>query len=163
LPSACADFTAANYLDIVFAIAKAVESDFPEIVDVWEASVRATHSFVTDDDIRHFKPLILNEYLKAVHVEHVKENGRIIGFLGVAGEGIEMLFLHPDSIGRGIGRMLVEHAINDLKTTRVDVNEQNPLAVKFYQRAGFEVVGRSELDPTGRPYPILHMELVQHT
>src|SRR5688572_25184428 len=110
----------------------AAEADFPEIVDVWESSVRATHSFVTDDDIRHFKPLILNEYLRSVHLECIRENGRIIGFLGVTGEVIEMLFLHPDFIGKGIGRIFVEHAIRNLKATKVDVNEQNPLAVKFY-------------------------------
>lgn len=142
-------------------IGNAFEADYEEIVDVWEASVRATHSFVTEDDIRHFKPLILNEYLKAVDLRCVRdEDQRIIGFIGTSGENIEMLFLHPDFIGKGVGRMLIEYAIKTLGTTRVDVNEQNPKAVRFYECAGFKVIGRSELDPTGRPYPILHMKLI---
>ncbi|MGY0625916.1 MAG: GNAT family N-acetyltransferase, partial [Paraglaciecola chathamensis] len=43
--------------------------------------------------------------------------------------------------------------------TKVDVNEQNPKALGFYQRIGFKVVGRSELDGQGKPYPLLHLAL----
>ena len=39
----------------------------------------------------------------------------------------------------------------------VDVNEQNWPARSFYEALGFVVIGRSPLDDTGRPYPILHM------
>jgi putative acetyltransferase len=39
----------------------------------------------------------------------------------------------------------------------VDVNEQNPAAVGFYEAVGFVVVGRSPLDDAGRPFPLLHM------
>jgi hypothetical protein len=39
----------------------------------------------------------------------------------------------------------------------VDVNEQNVAGRSFYEALGFVVIGRSPLDDTGRPYPILHM------
>src|SRR5687767_1008746 len=107
----------------MYTIENAEESDHPEIVDVWEASVRATHSFVTEDDIKEFKPLILSTYLKAVNLKCVRDEGRIIAFLGVANEGIEMLFLHPEFIGKGIGKQLVEYAIKELHARHVDVNE----------------------------------------
>jgi putative acetyltransferase len=41
------------------------------------------------------------------------------------------------------------------------VNEQNDQALVYYLRMGFEVVGRSELDGTDKPYPLLHMRLVE--
>ena len=41
--------------------------------------------------------------------------------------------------------------------SELDVNEQNPEAIAFYTRRGFEVIGRSETDDAGRPYPLLHM------
>ena len=41
------------------------------------------------------------------------------------------------------------------------MNEQNPRALGFYRRMGFEVVGRSELDELGNPYPLLHLRLVK--
>ena len=39
------------------------------------------------------------------------------------------------------------------------VNEQNPQAIGFYLRMGFEMVGRSAVDSLGKPYPLLHMRV----
>lgn len=136
------------------------EWEFPEVVEVWEASVRATHHFLKEEDIAYFKPLILNEYLKAVELRGVKnDQQQIIGFLGVAEGKIEMLFIHPDARGKGVGKLLVDYAVHHMEVSKVDVNEQNEQAVGFYERIGFKVVSRSELDALGMPYPILHMEL----
>lgn len=137
-------------------------TDYPEVVDVWEASVRATHHFLTEEDIQFFKPLILNDYLKAVELAGVRdEQGKILGFLGVADRKIEMLFIHPATRGKGIGKTLLNHAITQLQATKVDVNEENPQAVGFYQHLGFRTVSRSELDPAGKPFPMLHLELAK--
>lgn len=141
------------------SIESATMKDFPEIVDVWEASVRATHEFLSETDIQKFKPLILNEYLKAVELFCVREKGNILGFLGLSPGMIEMLFIRPDVRGRGIGRQLASFAIREKGVTKVDVNEQNPQAVGFYEHMGFETVSRSPLDPQGNPFPILSMEL----
>ena len=70
-----------------------------------------------------------------------------------------MLFIHPEYRGRKIGKLLLDYSLENLAVTKVDVNEQNEQAVGFYTHCGFEVIGRSELDATGKPYPILHMEL----
>ena len=32
--------------------------DYPRVVEVWEASVRATHDFVAESDIEIFRPLV---------------------------------------------------------------------------------------------------------
>ncbi|MEP7704921.1 hypothetical protein [Paraglaciecola sp. 25GB23A] len=37
----------------------------------------------------------------------------------------------------------MEYAIKNLKATKVDVNEQNPNAIRFYNRLGFVQTGRS--------------------
>ena len=39
----------------------------------------------------------------------------------------------------------------------MDVNEQNPAAIRFYEACGFAIEGRSELDSNDRPFPLLHM------
>ncbi|PZX49153.1 GNAT family N-acetyltransferase [Algoriphagus chordae] len=135
-------------------------TEYPEVVDLWELSVRATHGFLKEEDIAFFKPLILNVYLNAVELNSVRaDSGQILGFSGVAEGNLEMLFVHPDFAGKGIGKTLLHHAIKHQLVTKVDVNEQNPKAIKFYLKNGFEILGRSELDGTGKPYPILHLEL----
>ena len=52
----------------------------------------------------------------------------------------------------------MEHVAVHCGVRRVDVNEQNAQAAGFYARMGFRIVSRDALDPSGRPYPILHLE-----
>ena len=130
------------------------------MVNVWEASVRATHHFLKEEDIEYFKPLILNTYLDAVELRCIRNSEhKVVGFLGVAEQNIEMLFIDPKYRGKKIGKALLNYAITKLNVTKVDVNEQNEQAVGFYKHLGFEVIGRSELDASNKPYPTLHMQL----
>ena len=145
-----------------YEISKVEKSEYRDILEVWEASVRATHHFLKEEDIAYFKPLILNIYLDAVQLKCVRSiNKKIIGFCGVAAENLEMLFIHPDARGKGIGKALLEHATKDLGVKKVDVNEDNEQAIGFYKKFGFVVYNRSELDSSGKPYPILHMHLIK--
>lgn len=140
-------------------IVKGMEGDFSEIVEVWEDSVRATHDFLSEDDIQFLKPLILHEYLPNLCVYCVQdESRRIAGFVGVADSKVEMLFLAPNHRGKGVGRLLLRFAMDELGAHKVDVNEQNPSALGFYEHMGFRVVDRSPVDAMGKPFPILHME-----
>ena len=65
------------------------KKEFPEIVEVWQASVRASHDFLTEEDIQYFKPLILNDYLKMVDLSCIRdESNQIVGFSGIADQKI---------------------------------------------------------------------------
>ncbi len=106
--------------------------DYPRVVEVWEASVRATHDFVTEADIEFFRPLVRAE-LPNVTVVVVRDGeGKVVGFIGVHETKVEMLFIHPAWRAQGIGRRLLQHAIDSLNATSLDVNEQNPQALGFY-------------------------------
>ncbi|NQY65533.1 MAG: GNAT family N-acetyltransferase [Alteromonadaceae bacterium] len=134
--------------------------NYAEMLKVWENSVRATHDFITDEDIEFFKPIIIEQAFPAVTLRCVKnESGAIIGFLGVHDQKIEMLFILNEQRGQGVGKGLLAYALNELAADSVDVNEQNPKAVGFYQHMGFEIKSRSPLDDMGKPFPILHMKL----
>jgi iron complex transport system ATP-binding protein len=137
------------------------ETDYPELMLVWEASVRATHHFLKEEDILLFKKLIPEKYLDVVRLFAVRNSdNRILGFLGVSDDNIEMLFIHPDARGKGIGSVLLNYALNELHLRKVDVNEQNEKALGFYLHKGFTVKSRSEQDGTGKPYPTLHLEII---
>lgn len=134
--------------------------DYAEMLDVWEDSVRATHSFITEEDIEFFKPIIIEQAFPAVTLKCVKSNnGLILGFIGTHEDKVEMLFILNAERGKGIGKVLLNFAIKNLAVTKVDVNEQNPLAVDFYKHKGFSITSRSPLDDMGKPFPILHMSL----
>lgn len=134
--------------------------DYPRVVEVWEASVRATHDFVTEANIAVIRPLVRDGLADVPHLLCVRERaGQVAGFIGVEDGKVEMLFIHPAWRGQGIGRLLLSYAVTTLGARELDVNEQNPRALGFYLRMGFEVVGRSAVDSIGKPYPLLHMRL----
>jgi putative acetyltransferase len=149
-------------LPVPIMINSASQRDYPAIIELWELYVRASHLFLPEDYLQRIKkllPSILEAVKLFVHLENDQKT--ITGFLGVTDEKIEMLFIHPDKRGQGIGTLLNKFAIEQLHTYKVDVNEQNEQAVGFYKKIGYEVVGRTEVDGLGKPFPLLQMALVK--
>ncbi len=139
------------------------KSEYPVLLDLWESSVRATHHFLKNNEIEALKTIIQEqEVFTHTHITCVRDTeNTILGIMGVSGEHLEMLFIDAGFMGRGIGKLLLLHAITHLHITKVDVNEQNIQALKFYEHFGFIATSRSEMDGFGNPYPILHMQLQQ--
>ncbi|NML22638.1 GNAT family N-acetyltransferase [Pseudoflavitalea sp. G-6-1-2] len=141
-------------------ISSVSSSEYLELTELWERSVRATHHFLKEEPIKYFRAQILNIYLDAVQLSCIRdESGKIQGFMGVLNNKLEMLFVEPNAIGSGVGKELLQHAIDQLGVTKVDVNEANLQALSFYRHMGFVETGRSELDGSGKPFPLIHMEL----
>lgn len=131
--------------------------DYAELIQVWAASVRATHDFLSEADILQYRQLILDTYFDQVTLFGISDSLGIAGFVGLDERNIQMLFIRPDVRGTGLGKRLVSFAIDIHGANHVDVNEQNMQAVGFYQKLGFHVCGRSDVDAAGKPYPILAM------
>ena len=143
-----------------FPIARAQEPEYDKITDVWEASVRATHFFLSEEDIVFYRQLIRNDTLRQLDVYYIRnENGRITAFSGIAGGKIEMLFVSPEERGKGLGKHLVVHAVRFERACLVDVNEQNEQSFAFYRKMGFVPFARDETDMQGKPFPVIHMKL----
>jgi putative acetyltransferase len=134
--------------------------DMEEILDTWESSVRATHDFLSEEDIISIKPQVIEGAKYVSKLLCVRDNNGIIkAFMGIHDFKIEMLFVSNESRGHGVGKRLVEYAIEVLNVNYVDVNEQNSQALGFYEHMGFKVFKKSEFDEQGNPFPILHMKL----
>jgi putative acetyltransferase len=137
------------------------QNEFPVLLSIWENSVKATHHFLLPGDLEVFRKIIQEqEVFTQVNMICARDkNNTILGFLGTSEDNIEMLFIDAAARGKGIGKLLLRHAIDNLNIRKVDVNEQNLQAILFYERFGFKTVSRSETDGMGKPYPILHMKL----
>ncbi len=131
---------------------------YDELITIWESSVRATHDFITEDYLQEIKGL-LPGILPQVNLVVYREDDKVVGFAGVAAQKLEMLFILPAHMGKGIGKTLLLYCIGQLQVNAVDVNEQNKQATGFYQKMGFTVYNRKPLDGMGKPYPILEMKL----
>lgn len=135
-------------------------AEYPQLAQLWEASVRATHDFLPDSYITVLRELVEKRYLGAVLLLCCRDaDGRLTGFAGVAMGKVEMLFIAPEYRGQGVGKALLSYAVEQLQAEELDVNEQNPQALGFYLKQGFEVIGRSPEDGMGQPYPLLHLRL----
>jgi len=128
-------------------------ADAEALLNVWRNAVDSSHEFLSAEDRAAIDPLVA-DYVGTAPLLVATMDGSPVAFMGVTGQNIDSLFIDPRAQGLGIGRMLTER-VPPPRT--VEVNEQNGPAVGFYRHLGFEVVGRSETDGDGRPYPLLHM------
>ena len=130
------------------------------LLDIWERSVRATHLFLSDAEIRRIREYVPQAF---ENVEHLivceADPGKLSAFMGVANERLEMLFIVPEKRGQGIGRTLLQYGIQNYGVRELTVNEQNPQAVGFYEHMGFGTYKRTDIDEEGNPYPLIYMRL----
>lgn len=142
------------------AIYRPSPDEYDTLIEIWERSVRATHHFLDKNTIGSLRNLIRQKYFFSVTLAAWRgDDGIPVGFVGVGGVNIEMLFVDPKAHGTGVGKQLLLYAIRVLGASTVDVNEQNPSALGFYRHMGFELIGRSPTDNEGKSFPLLHMRL----
>lgn len=139
-------------------IRKIEVTDYSRLIEIWESAVLNTHDFLKKEDFIYYKKQ-LPIYFQHVTLLGFEQQGILVGFMGIAEQNLEMLFVDNNCRGTGIGKKLITHAIANLQVTKVDVNEQNTQAVGFYTHIGFNILSRSDLDGEGKEYPILHMHL----
>lgn len=122
-----------------------------QLLAVWESSVRATHLFLSEDEIESIKkyvPQALKEIPFLTIIEN--ENQIPVGFMGIVEQHLEMLFISHEERGKGLGKELLKYGIEKYSVNDLAVNEQNPLAKGFYEHMGFEVYKRTECDEQGK-------------
>ena len=154
-----AQTTRNDLIIMIERLASPTAHELDALTDLWERSVRAPHDFLAPEDIPFFRRMVRQEALPAAEIYVIRDSGNgFAAFAGIGADRLEMLFVAPSARGKGLGRELVEHVAVHCGVRRVDVNEQNAQAAGFYARMGFRIVSRDALDPSGRPYPILHLE-----
>ena len=69
-----------------------------QLLKVWESSVKATHLFLSTEEINNIKqyvPQALNDVPVLIVAEN--EDGNPVGFMGIADKKLEMLFISKES------------------------------------------------------------------
>lgn len=139
-------------------IVRCNKKDYETLAEIWERSVIATHDFLKNEDFFEIKAALIPDYFSNVDLYAIADNDVYAGFIGLSPDAIEMLFIDSDRRGQGYGSALIEFA-KQRGATKVDVNEQNTSALKFYKAKGFRIIGRDETDDANRPYPIFYLSL----
>ncbi len=131
------------------------------LIIVWEESVKATHLFLSENEVEEISKYIPQALQEIAHlIIAVNGSGCSVAFMGIEGEKLEMLFIAPGERGKGLGRKLIQCGIEKYSVNELAVNEQNPLAKGFYEHMGFQVYKRTDYDEQGNPYPLLYMRQI---
>ena len=131
-----------------------------ELLEVWEDSVKATHLFLSNEEINKIKEYVPQALKEVSYLVIIKNEKDIpIAFMGIESTKLEMLFIKNSERGKGLGKQLLTYGIENYNVNELTVNEQNPNAKAFYEHLGFKVYKRADLDEQGNHYPILYMRL----
>ena len=128
----------------------AAESDWPELLELWVAAWKATGIEVDFDARRgwfleHMRALTQAGYLIRASRE-TRDPGGISGFVAFhpATGHIDQIAVAVAAQGSGAGTRLLDHAKALCpQGLQLEVNQDNPRAVRFYLREGFVVTGES--------------------
>ena len=122
----------------IYELQERTPQQLERLLMIWEASVRATHHFLSDAEVKQIKNYVPQALQSVSHlIVAVDASDEPIGFMGTEQNRLEMLFLSPAERGKGIGKQLVQYGIQQYGIQAVTVNEQNPQAVGFYEHLGF--------------------------
>lgn len=122
-------------------------------IEIWKDALTITTDFISNHE---------------VHVACV--DGKIAGFFAVVIANdkacLEHLWVLPEHIGTGLGKVLFKHAAGAAATTGASAMEieSDPNAEGFYKRMGSTRVGEvvSEVEGVKRVLPLLTFDLSQH-
>ena len=134
-------------------------ADVPRALEIWRAAVDATHGFLSAEHRLEIDGIV-SGFLPQAGLWLVDDADRPVGFLVMEGDMIDALFVDPAVHGRGLGTALLNHALALAPNAIVDASEQASNALPFYEARGFVRTGRSDTDPQGRPYPLIHLKYV---
>ena len=146
-------------------------SKFPQmltaLLDLWEDSVRASHTFLNNQHIAEIKIEVKAALQSSQNIITATDKKDFLGFVGVEKNKIEMLFVASKSFRKGVGKALLKEALErylkDYPYILVDCNEQNAQGLAFYKSLGFRKIGMSEKDSAGRDFPIAHLKIDKTT
>lgn len=131
-----------------------------QLLEVWEDSVKATHLFLSNEEIENIKKYVPQAILAVSHLVIIEnESYQPIAFMGIEDGKLEMLFIKNSERGKGLGKQLLNYGIENYNVNELRVNEQNPKAKGFYEHMGFKIYKKTEIDEQGNSYPILYMRL----
>ena len=135
-------------------VSRAEESDIKELVEVYLKGYKGLeeYSYTHPDDVQAYLNWLFRRDAAGIWV--AEENGRIVGFVASDGnwfskrEGkvvgaIHELIVLPEYRNKGIGKALVEKALEYFRSRGLDtaelwVGDENTGAIEFYKKLGFE-------------------------
>ncbi|QOG00950.1 GNAT family N-acetyltransferase [Flavobacterium sp. MDT1-60] len=108
---------------------------------------------------------ITSSYIDANPVYKLSVEDQIVGYYSFFNQDektikLDNLFVLPEYIGKGLGRLLMEHFLFNIKTNANTITlNSEPNAEPFYSKLGFVKVGEIETSIKDRYMPIMELTI----
>ncbi len=150
------------------------ETDIDEVMEIWLEANKQAHSFISAEYWESNASIVRKLLPKAeVYIcesaaersvlpltaepetgmicgcKNESEMGNVLGFIGLNGVHIEGLFVCRRHRSKGIGKTLLDYAKEKKQKLTLNVYSKNSAALRFYEREGFSICGKSIDDTSG--------------
>lgn len=134
-------------------IRKATEKDLSRIAEIYVFNNRMNYWPIFKDDGFSFGELqvvtmVDNYFAKDEILKNilVYDDGLIKGFIQMNGTEICKIYVDTFFQGEGIGKELIEYAINEYDANNLWALEKNERAISFYKKHGFNLSGEKKFE-----------------
>ena len=132
-----------------------------QLLTVWERSVKATHTFLSGEEIARIKPHVPEALEQVPHLVVLEDEAGIpAAFMGIAERKLEMLFLAPEMRGKGWGKRLLQYGLERYAVEEVTVNAQHTQVLGRYEQMGVRTRRGTTGWVQGGGNPILYMRRI---
>ncbi|HPX05597.1 MAG TPA: N-acetyltransferase [Tenuifilaceae bacterium] len=134
------------------------EADLDTVVDLWLKSSIKAHSFIEASFWEGQVNAMREVYIPSADTWVADYEGMLVGFVSLNEEMLAALFVHPFFQGNGIGKQLLQFAMEQSDSLVLSVYKENKRAMDFYRKQGFEAIQEQVDKHTGMPEVIMVWE-----
>ncbi|MEG2290733.1 MAG: GNAT family N-acetyltransferase [Clostridium sp.] len=145
-------------------VRKSKINDLSRIAEIYVFNNRVNYFPIFKDEKFSFSELqvvsLVDNYFKKAEIisnTYVFDNGLIKGFIQMNEKEICKLYVDTFFQSEGIGKELIEYAINELHADNLWALEKNTRAISFYKRHGFHLTSEKKFEEDTTEY-IVKME-----
>ncbi|MEP7196063.1 MAG: GNAT family N-acetyltransferase [Saprospiraceae bacterium] len=148
------------------AIEKAALTDFEILTEITKKSKAFWGYSKAQIEIWSEQLTITQNYLETKEVYNLIIENKIVGYYGyfnIDEQSVKLdnLFILPEYIGKGLGRVLLLDFLERLRITnsKIVILDSEPFAENFYRKFGFVKIGQKETTIKDRYLPIMELNI----
>lgn len=124
--------------------------DIDKVMDIWIKSTTKAHDFICKEYWQNNYKTVKDVYIPMSETFVYEDEEGIKGFISIINnEFIGALFVDIDFQGKGVGKKLINYAIDKYKKLKLAVYKENKKSVEFYINRGFKIIEEQVNDDSG--------------
>ena len=149
-----------------YVIKRAQIKDWPLLLTIFDESLRSIEQYEShsEDDYAKLYQCLMNHSFPLYDIYMYVVEEKVFGFICYYNHKIEMLYILPQHMNRGIGTKLLQYVLDNYKENlEIGVAKNNPVSTHLYKKHGFIITKEEDYDVSGiySPHYIMEREYKQ--